>query len=252
MVKDGEKSLLKLLQLLEAVGSAPEGIGSRELAAELGMPPSSLFRMLKFLTATGYAAKNGRLYTLGIGVQRLGWRAEVQNPLRTLALPALQRLARETLETVHLAKLDGDRMIYVAKVEGERALRMRSLVGRSSPLHCTGIGKAVLAFLPEDDRQRRLNSLVLNAYTPATLTSGAALRQELAEIRRRGYAVDDEEHEEGVYCVAAPVLNRNGGMVAAVSVAGAALYLRGRTAELAGLVVGAARDIGKAIDGTAD
>ena len=120
---------------------------------------------------------------------------------------------------------------------------MGSLIGSCSPLHCTGIGKAILAFLDEKTLHEQLETIEWTRYTDTTLLSASALLRDLAEIRKRGYAIDNCEHELGVYCLAAPVLDYSGHAVAGISISGSELYLKNRTAELAALVRNAAAKI---------
>ncbi len=240
-MRDGEKSLSKAFEILEAVGRSRCGLRGPEVAAALDMPVSTAFRMLKFLADRGYLRKSGPDYTLGPGLARLGTAARGQNPLGQLARPFLAELSEATGETVHLAELRGAEVVYIDKMEGDRPVRMGSMIGRTSPCYCTGVGKALLAFLPEPVREKRIGEIEFLPFTPRTMGNAAALRRELETIRRQGYAVDDGEHEPGVFCVAAPVLDTAGEAAAGISVSGSELYLKKRLAELAALVVSAAR-----------
>lgn len=243
MMKNGEKSLSKVFDIVEAAGLRAEGRSAKALAAELGMPESTLFRMVKFLIERGYLRRNGSRLTLGAAAIRLGALAQRQNPLAQVAHGALAALSGRTSETVHLAELQEDHIVYVDKVEGSRSVRMASLIGSSGPLYCTGVGKVILAFQPEPERKRLLETIDFEACTATTITSEEALFRELEKIRRAGYAVDDCEHERGVYCIAAPVFNAGGAVFAGISVSGSELYLRDHTDELACEVVAAARAI---------
>lgn len=240
-MKDGEKSLARVFEILEAVGRSRCGLRGPEVAAALGVPVSTVFRMLKFLTDRGYLRKKETRYTLGPGLMRLGSVARGQNPLAQLARPLLTELSEETGETVHLAELRGSEVVYIDKVEGSRPVRMGSMIGRSSPCYCTGVGKALLAFQPAARREKLVAETVFDRFTPHTIGNGAALRRELEAVRSRGYAVDDGEHEPGVFCVAAPVLDASGEAVAGISVSGSEIYLRERVAAVATRVVSAAR-----------
>lgn len=240
MTRDGEKSFLRLFGLLEQIADRQDGMRARDLAEKSGIPLSTVFRMLKFLNSRGYIRVRDGVYTLGLGLARLGNIAALQNPLLKIARPQLAALAAQTLETVHLAELHGGRVRYVDKVEGVRQVRMASLIGNLSPAHCTGVGKALLAFLPPSELEDLRWQLDLTRYTPRTIVDWPMLLAELGAIRKRRYAIDDCEHEYGVYCVAAPILNRNGRAVAGLSVSGAELYLRSRTVELGNMLVAAA------------
>jgi DNA-binding IclR family transcriptional regulator len=140
--------------------------------------------------------------------------------LRDRAQPHLRRLVAETEETAHLCILEQARVIYIDKIEPGRSVRMITRIGSSNPVHCTSVGKAILAFLPEE----RINDIIrrtrFERYTHRTIASSEALRTEIEKTRRRGYAVDDEEFEEGLRCIAVPVLDAQRLPVAAVSVSG--------------------------------
>lgn len=241
--KDGDKSFSKLFDIIEEIAASRSGLRGREVAERTGMPVSTTFRMLKFLVENGYLRSASSTYTLGLGIARLGNIAAAQNPLLKISRPILAELSARTMETVHLAELKDGQLLYVDKVEGVRSVRMGSLIGSFSPLHCTGIGKAILAFLDEKTLHEQLETIEWTRYTDTTLLSASALLRDLAEIRKRGYAIDNCEHELGVYCLAAPVLDYSGHAVAGISISGSELYLKNRTAELAALVRNAAAKI---------
>ncbi len=208
------------------------------------MPVSTAFRQLKFLAERGFLNNGGDgVYTLGSALVRLGNAAMRQNPLARRAHPVLAALSEATSETVHLAERRGDRVVYIDKVEGSRPVRMGSLIGNTSPLYCTGVGKAILAFLPDAERTGLLDRIEFIRCTPKTITDRGQLERELAEIRERKFAVDDCEHEPGVFCVAAPVFGYTGEVAGALSVSGSELYLRGERDRIAEQVSAAARTI---------
>lgn len=242
-VKDGDKSLAKLFEIIEAVSETRTGMKGREVADKTGFPVSTTFRMLKFLAERGYLRSENSFYTLGPGLIRLGAIASDQNPLLRISRPFLAELSEKTMETVHLAELRGGSVIYIDKVEGSRSVRMISLIGSRGPLYCTGVGKVILANLPEQKLGPMLAEMVLTPYTKNTICSKKKLRENLETIRRQGYAVDDCEHELGVYCIAAPILDYSGGILAGISISGSELYLRARKKELAMLVKDTAEKI---------
>ena len=226
MMKDGEKTMGRGFELLELVGRSRNGLRGREIAEALEIPVSTAFRQLKFLVERGYLRSGGGVYTLGSALVRLGNEAMRQNPLSRLAHGVLSKLSEATSETVHLAERRGDRVVYVDKVEGSRPVRMGSMIGNTSPLHCTGVGKVILAFLPEKECRELIEKVELTRFTDRTITDRAVLAAELGRVRLQGYAVDDCEHEPGVFCVAAPVFDSTGAVLGAVSVSGSELYLR--------------------------
>lgn len=232
-IKDGDKSLAKLFEIIEAVGESRSGMKGRDIAEKTGYPVSTTFRMLKFLAERGYLRSESSLYTLGPGLIRLGAIASSQNPLLRISRPFLAELSEKTMETVHLAELRNDSVVYIDKVEGSRSVRMISLIGSRGPLYCTGVGKVILAHLPENRLASLLNGMTLTPYTKHTIRSKKQLRKDLEEIRRQGYAVDDCEHELGVFCIAAPILDYSGNIAAGISISGSELYLRSRKDDLA-------------------
>jgi DNA-binding IclR family transcriptional regulator len=162
----------------------------------------------------------GGKFRLGLRLFDFGNRAIEQYDLRERAQPHLRRLVTETEETAHLCILEQARVIYIDKIEPARSVRMITRVGASNPVHCTSVGKAILAFLPEERINEIIRRLRFERFTHRTISTAEALRAEIEKTRRRGYAVDDEEFEEGLRCIAVPVLDAQRLPVAAVSVSG--------------------------------
>lgn len=162
---------------------------------------------------------NGK-FRLGLRLFDLGNRAIEQYDLRDRAQPHLRRLVTETEETAHLCILEGTHVIYIDKIEPARSVRMITRIGASNPVHCTSVGKAILAFLPEDRAADVLRRIRFERFTHRTVTTVEALRAEMEKTRRRGYAVDDEELEEGLRCIAVPLLDAQRLPIAAVSISG--------------------------------
>jgi len=215
---------LGILDLL--AGENPE-LGLSEVSELTGLHKSTVHRLLQVLERHRLIEKlalNGK-YRLGLRLFELGSKAMAQFDLRERAQPYLKRLVLETGETAHICILDGDRMLSIANVESPRTLRTPSTVGHRTPLHCTSVGKALLAFLSEDEQIDLINQCELIDYTRHTITKPARLKAELKLIRQRGYALDDEEIEEGLRCVGAPVMDHSGRVVAAMSIAGPAFRL---------------------------
>ena len=235
-MKDGEKSFFKIFEIIELIASSRNGLKGKEISLKTKIPLSTVFRMLKFLVERGYLVNQEQMYCLGTAMSRLGSIASKQNPLIKIAHPILMELSEQTLETVHLGKLQNTQIVYVDKVEGERSVRMGSMIGKTSPLHCTGVGKTILAFLSGEKQDDIISSVDFTSFTPQTIQNRESLKKELAKIKKQGYAVDNCEHELGVYCVAAPVLDADGVPVCAISISGSELYLREHTAEYAMLL----------------
>ena len=242
-MENGEKSFRKLFDIIELIASRREARPVREIAAALDIPESTVYRMLKFLSRRGYVERTPAGFMLGRECMIIGEAAQEQNVMPRLARPVLSRLADATSETAHLARMQGNHIVYIDKIDGGRAIRMGSVIGSVSPLHCTGIGKAMLAALPDDELAERLPTLELSRFTDTTICDAAALKRELESIRRRGVAFDDNEHELGIFCVGAAVLDRAGRCVAGISVAGSSVRLKPEAAAVADLVRAAAREI---------
>lgn len=240
------KTVDNALNTLDFLGIFGGQVGVRELAEYLGTNKSSTHRLLTTLERHGYVSQDpitGK-YQLGMRLFEAGAVVLSQMNLRAAARPHLEMLAEKTGEVVHLAVENGSQCVYVDKVTGPRAIPTASQLGWRKPLYCTGVGKALLAFLPEP----RVNQIVrggpLSALTPNTITDPDRLMAELEEIRGSGVAYDREEIELGLSCVAAPVLGANGRVVAAISVAAPTpRFLGERREHLVGLVRDAAEAI---------
>jgi IclR family transcriptional regulator, KDG regulon repressor len=157
-------------------------------------------------------------YAPGVRLVRLAHAAWSQSSLAPVARPIVDALSREVGETVHLAQLDHGQVLYVDKRNARDPIAMFSQAGKVGPAYCTGVGKAMLAFLDEADLARVLPQQSFHRFTASTLTTAEALRDELARIRTLGHAFDDEEHERGIICIAVPILTRSGRVLGALSV----------------------------------
>jgi DNA-binding IclR family transcriptional regulator len=235
---------LRLLQFFAAAGEATPA----EAAKATGLSRSATYRIADRLRGWGFLEANPATEALRLGSEavRLGMAALASLEVTRLAPPHLRRLADQTQETVNLAVVDGDEVVYIHKEEGTLAVKMSAQLGSRRPLHCTALGKAWLAALPPpEELAARLAGLELTRHTPATITDPAALAAELERVRRRGWAVDDEEVEEGVYCLGAAVRDHRRSAVAAISVAGPAYRLRARADQVGALVAETAAAISR-------
>jgi IclR family transcriptional regulator, KDG regulon repressor len=213
----------KALDLLSAFSFREPRLSLADLATRTGIPRPTAFRLLTTLEQAGFVAKVSGEYQLGIKCFVLGNIVAASLDLREKAQRHLEQLRDATGETVHLAVLDGWQVLYLERLQSPHPIGfMRSRVGAIVPAYCTSLGKTLLAFAPHDDVEAWLSSQTFPAMTPQTITSPRRLLKELRAIRERGYALDEQEHELGVRCIAAPVWNHAGGVVAAISVAGPA------------------------------
>lgn len=200
------------------------------LSERLGLHKSTLHRLLMVLERHRLIEKslqNGK-YRLGLRLFELGSQAVAQLDLRERARPYLERLVLETGETAHLCILNEGEMLSLANVESPHTLRTPATVGQRAAAYCSSVGKALLAFLPENELEDLINQLKLTAYTRNTITKPTQLKTELRLVRERGYAIDNEELEEGLRCIGAPVRNYSGKVIAALSIAGPAFRLTAR------------------------
>jgi IclR family transcriptional regulator, acetate operon repressor len=201
---EGVQSLERAFLLLELMAEAEGEVALSRLAERSGMPLSSIHRLVRTLVARGYVRQMpSRRYVLGPRLIHLGEKAS--RTLGAFARPHLSRLVDAVGETANLALLDGDHVVYVAQVPSRHSMRMFTEVGRRVHLHCTGVGKVLLAGLPEDEARALLARTGMPARTPRTVTDPEALLAELARVAADGCAVDDGEQEAGVRCVAVRV-----------------------------------------------
>jgi IclR family acetate operon transcriptional repressor len=215
----GVQSLERAFDLLERMADAGGEVGLSELSASSGLPLPTIHRLMRTLVACGYVRQQtNRRYALGPRLIRLGESAS--RLLGTWARPHLARLVEVTGETANMALLDGDEVVYVAQVPSKHSMRMFTEVGRRVLPHSTGVGKALLANVPDDEVRALLARTGMPAATEKTITTPDAFLAALADVRRLGYAVDDNEQEIGVRCLAVPVPDSPA--PAAVSISGPA------------------------------
>jgi DNA-binding IclR family transcriptional regulator len=240
------RSVGRALSILHLFIAGEAEISLSDISHRVGLHQSTVFRLLATLSAAGFAEQNpstGR-YRLGPAALSIGQAFLRHSDLRQLAEVPLANLRDRSGETVHLATLHDTDVIYMEKLPGLHPIGlMSSRVGDRAPAYCTGLGKALLAHQPEEFVREAFAS-GLRGYTPRTITRMSAFLPELARIRQAGFAIDNEEHEQGVMCIAAPVFDSHKA-VAAVSIAGPADRIRGgiRHKDLTREVLAAAEEI---------
>ena len=209
------QSLARGLKILEILSYADQ-VSITELAERLNVDKASASRLVQTLAKYGYAEKDTdtQRYRLGPKIVQVSQRMLSRMPLRDIAKPYLRELVTATNECAHLAIPAQGQALYIEQVESPATLRVNAEVGHMAPLHCTALGKALLAFgdLPIPNQ--------LEQYTPRTITDPELLQMHLEQVRRQGYAIDDEEYDPGVRCLAAPVYNLNGEMIGAIGISG--------------------------------
>jgi DNA-binding IclR family transcriptional regulator len=236
----------KALELLSVFSFRESRLSLADLASRTGIPRATAFRLLSTLEQSGFLDKVHGAYQLGIKCFVLGNIVAGGLDLRETARPHLAALRETTRETTQIAILDHWQVVYLERMLSSMSVGyMRSRAGAILPAYCTGLGKTLLAFRPEAEVQAWAATQKFAALTPRTITSAKRLLKDLAVIRERGYGLDEEEREKGVSCIAAPIANHNGDVVAAISVAGPTERMP-RTlvgSEMAAAVVAAARAI---------
>jgi DNA-binding IclR family transcriptional regulator len=225
----GAQVVDRVVDILEALAQARAELGVSDVSRLLGLKKATAHRLLVALRRRGLVSQDSlsRRYRLGLKLWELGMRATSHVDWVDRAKPYLERLTHETGETSHLAVLSDGQVLYVEKVESPRSLRIPSQVGRRLPVHCTAVGKALVAFLPDDVLKAIVLHHGLQRFTKNTITDLDRLREELAVARVRGYTTDNEEIEEGLACIGAPVRDHSAHVVAAISIAGPATRVRG-------------------------
>lgn len=212
----------KALGVLERVAAFGRPVRFGELLDDSPYPKATLYRLVQTLTnqrMLTFDPERGT-YRPGLRLVRMAHSAWDQSSLAPIARSHLDRLSGDAGETVHLAQLDGASVLYVDKRNAVRPVEMFSAAGKIGPAYCTGVGKAMMAWLPEAELEAVLAQQSWHRFTPTTVPSADAMRVELAEIRRAGHAFDREEHEPGIICIAMPVLSAGGRVQGAVSVTG--------------------------------
>ena len=228
----GVQSVERALDILEFLSRSEGELGVGEIGAATGLAPGTAHRLLGTLASRGYIHKNARTRRYGLGLKSLTLAITTREKLAPLALPFLEALMRASQETANLAILEGNSMMYVEQVSPpSRMLRIFTEPGNRVPLHSSGTGKVLLAYQPPRLIDFIIGRAGLTRQTSTTITDPGQLRSELRKIRRDGYAIDYEEQEEGVRCLAAPVFGTDGEIFAAISLSGPASRLDGRRIE---------------------
>ncbi|HKZ80399.1 MAG TPA: IclR family transcriptional regulator [Pyrinomonadaceae bacterium] len=238
--------LERSLGILELLCSEGPELSLIELSERLRLHKSTTHRLVGVLEQHRFVEKssNNGKYRLGLKLFELGSKAIAHLDWRERARRFLQRLAFETGETAHLCILDDGEVLYLEKVEAPRTVRVPSIVGRRYPAHCGAAGKTLLAFQPEEEIEELIKRRGLKAYTRNTLTTPAQLREGLRLVREQGYAIDNEEFEEGLECIGAPIRDYSGKVVAAISIAGPAFRMtEDKLPVLARSVIEAAQEL---------
>jgi IclR family KDG regulon transcriptional repressor len=243
------QTVLKALDILECIALADHPLSAAEAAKLCNLSRPTTYRLIYTLTARGYVTQDDDThYRLGTQALSLSQNVLDSLDLPELARPYLRQLSDITNETTYLSILDDNAILYVGKAESTQSVRTHTKIGSRNRLHCTSMGKAILAFLPESDQTQLVDQLELTANTTTTITDRTALLTELATIHAQKFAIDNEESEDDIRCVGAPIFDHTGHVFAAISVSGPAYRLSvSRLKTLSSLVIDTAQTISSAL-----
>ncbi|UNX55067.1 IclR family transcriptional regulator [Georgenia sp. TF02-10] len=226
----GRDMVGKALELLTLLGEDPDGATLSELSRRSGFPTSTAHRLLATLLQEDFVRLDPQTkrYSLGLRLYQLGATVSARRGLGGVALPLLRTLSRRTGEASLMSVLDGEHQLYVHHIEGSHGVGVKGETGTLGPLHCTAMGKCLVAFADRETRAHLVEHLELTRFTDRTITDRARFRAEIAAVRKAGFAVVDEEHEQGVRTIGVPVLGADGTALASLSVPAPAYRLQVR------------------------
>jgi len=221
------QSIDRTLQVLELFSLEKTEWGVTEISKALNIYKSNVHNILSTLSERGFVKKDPKTdkYNLGIKLFELGSVVIKNMDLRKIAHPYIEKLSKEFNETVHLGVLNGGEIISIEQEESNKNLCSRIIIGKRAPLHCTAVGKVIIAFLPKDEVSLILKEKGLEKFTKNTIITKEDLEKEFKKIRKQGYSVDNAEHEEGTCCVASSIRDYSGGVIAGMSISGPAFRI---------------------------
>ena len=219
-IKVENSGLIRGLSVVSAIAESKTPLRFADLQSRLEVPKATLHRLLASLHLEGMVRfeESSQTYRVGYRLLELANTAWKQSDVRDFAYPLMLDLAEVSAESVQLAVLVDSNAVYLSQVESEQSIRYSVSVGDKSPVYCSGVGKAMLAMLPADQQDALIQSLEFKRYTQQTITTPALLRRQLSDIRKIGFAMDNEEHQHGVRCVASAIIDSMGMPIAAISV----------------------------------
>lgn len=244
------QSIERAADVLEIFLTTNSELSVKEISEKVNLSKSTVHGIIKTLEHRGYLQQNpdDLKYRLGIKLFELGNFVGKHLDIRSIARPIIKDLVNELNETVHLVLLNRNEIIYIEKEDGPRTLTMYSHIGKRAPVHCTGVGKAILAYLSDQEVDRLLSIQNLQPFTEFTITDKEAIKNHLQSVRECGYAVDDEEIELGLKCIAAPIFNHQGNVIASISCAAPKIRLdEERLPKVIAGIQKAASEISKAL-----
>jgi DNA-binding IclR family transcriptional regulator len=224
----GTATLRRALEVLDAFTESRGRLTLAELAVITRQNKATLLRHLEAFLSARLIERQGDTYSLGLGAFDLGARYLVHNDLYAISRAPMEELAESLGETISLAIRDASEVVYIEVVHGQSEIGVQSSVGVRQPMHCSALGKVLLAWLTPEEREASVYAHPMVRLTSRTITSKRELESHLEVVRKLGYAMDNEERAEGVSCVAAPIRDRTGRVTAAISVSGASFRMVGQ------------------------
>ena len=244
------QSLARGLDLLAMLTDADRPLGVTEIAQSFDLDKSTIYRLLSTLAIRGFVTQDPetRRYQPGLQILALSRKVIDRIELRSVAKPLLRHLQRETGESAHLALLADNRAVYIDREDSDASLNVQTEIGQEAPVHCTAIGKALIANLSRNDLDKFLENRELTRYTSRTIVTERELIPHLETVVERGYALDDEEFNPGVRCISSPIRDHRNKVVAAVGISGPSIRITlEKIPELAAIVMDTARKISRLI-----
>ena len=216
------QSLERALTILNKLSEYPNGLQVTRLAEQVGLTKSTVHRLLATLVNMNYVTKDEETdkYKIGLQILFLSRNLLNDNDVITVAKPHLEKLSLEVNETVHLCIENLGEIVYVDKIDSNQTVRMFSRIGSRAPMYCTAVGKVLLSGMEQDKVESVISKTEFIAKTPTTITSKEELIEEIQKIKKEGYALDNAENEESLRCIAAPIYDHNGKMIASFSISG--------------------------------
>jgi len=236
----------RVMDIIELLSTSTQGMGVTEIGNRLSLHKSTVHRLINSLARRGYIEKDNKtgLYKIGLKFIEISSLHLHQLELKTEATPYMRRLSEVTGQVSHLAIMDDTDVVYIEKFDLLQSLRLYSQIGKRIPVYCSALGKVLLSSKSNEIRNQILDSIELKPFTKNTIIDRKSLEHELNKTKQRGWAVDNEEHEPGVCCIAAPVFDFTGKAIAAISISGDKSAIdSGQKDHFIKMVVEAAKDI---------
>ncbi len=215
------QSVDRALAIIDTLHSIKKEMGVTELAVKLGLHKSTTFSLMCTLEKRGFLSQNDETgkYRLSLKFLEIGSSIHENLDIRQIVRPYIIELSEKYEETVHFAIEEDNKIVYIDKIESPKALVFKSSIGKRNPMHCTGVGKCILAFMDSESRKKALKGK-LEKYTENTITDKVKMKEEITKIQKNGYSIDNEEIEVGLICIAAPIFNFRHRLIGAISISG--------------------------------